>query len=62
MKSKNEDIWGDEWNTSEEICFNCEHMAYFDDGYCLMEICKLNNEFTLSINHCDKFKNRWKTK
>ena len=56
----NKDIYGDEWNETEEICFNCEHMSYFDDGCCLMEICTKDNEFTLSTNYCNDFKNRWK--
>lgn len=56
----NKDIYDEEQSESEEICFNCEYMSYFDDGYCLMEICSKNDEFTLSTNYCDDFKNRWK--
>jgi hypothetical protein len=54
-----EDIWGDVWDESEEICFNCEHMSYQTDDYCLMEFCIKKNEFTLSTYYCDDFKNRW---
>ena len=58
--TNHEDNWGDEWDESEEICFNCEHMGYFSDGYALMEYCNLKHDFTLSTNYCNDFKNRWK--
>lgn len=59
---KHEDEFGDEWDESEEMCFNCEHMRYFTDGYCDMEICNKEKglKFTTPTNYCDDFKNRWK--
>lgn len=49
----------DEWAKDEEICYNCKHMNYLDDGVALMEICTINNKFVTDVSYCDKFKNRW---
>ena len=57
-----EDSCGDVWSESEEICFNCEYMGYFTDGYGDMEICTKEKglNFVNPTNYCDDFKNRWK--